>query len=1159
MILKINLLLAILLCSLFSFAQEKMVVVNSDTTYYDVMPDSLEFGILKEFYNSTGGTKWKIKTNWLNGRTSADFAKWYGVKVINGDVAEIVLTSNNLTGMIPSSIYSLDGLEGLWLEGNNLTEQIRAKKSVLRSGFAASLVIPGVEKNLPVWALGVTNATKDVSVDWRKASPSTTALSGSTSSVNTGTAVAIDGCGGIAFYARHTGIDKNYQLNLYSATGVRLTNDINDSPLRALDGVPGSTEMQIVKVPTKTDEWYVIYSLFGGLCGESSVYCKATIVYAKVKYNNGVLTINKNERQILIGSAKSYIHGKAVSRKAGIDSTKHYLYLVERDPNDVDPKMRVHRFTISNTGIALTQSSFWFNSKFWFLSISGSSVELSPDETKLAISNRNESNWKDKSRNYQDIFLFDLNNFSNPTNNPAVINIPDLWVQPDNIVIKRETQLRNFYIKGSAKTRPCFRYLRNKLGKIEFSPSGQYLYVTGGGYPKIAAGQTPSGTYSTYLLQIDLWSVSNGQYDVRIQNQQGVNVSGSDCQGTSIASAGDNFNPIGSIESSFDGNLYFSKGNQGYLFVLPNPNAPMPQKIDPVDVNLAISGSPNILLAGGARSAGFPENIDGYDYVQGKNMPDAQFTLDKSTLGTNVSVTLTVTNYRVGAVYTVDWGDMIIETFTTSTKSHTYATQGNRQVSLKSTEQGCDGTETKPIFVKPCNLSVKFSLSKSQVKPTEKFEIEIQNFSGAFTYIVNLGNGYQTVMETATQTFSYPTSNTYTITVSIINMYGCLATQTKNIVVLPPVALCTTVMPLSPGTFKLDKFSGQIVFAPQDNCLPAQSVSCIEGKVESAQLTNVVSASATTFSDDWGYGFSGTPVRSEIDYENGQRGRWRAKDSYVFNTPINYQINDRNYLAGRFTLSGFNWQSPDVNKKAGWILTNQITKYSAHGEPLEELNALGIASTAKIGYHESVPYLIAQNASYEKVMFESFENVYGEDQNLLEENVALSGGRSTVAHSGKYALTLVNSFVSRSINTSSFDTQVRFWARGDISAATVSVTSTSSTVFPSVIKKISQSGEWSLWESVMPAETAGNKIKINKLGGGEILIDDVRIQPVNAEMTCYVYDPRTLILLAVFDDQHFALFYQYNDEGKLVRKRIETERGIKTVQETQYNTPVTDK
>ncbi|PHR22563.1 MAG: hypothetical protein COA38_17845 [Fluviicola sp.] len=70
-----------------------------------------------------------------------------------------------------------------------------------------------------------------------------------------------------------------------------------------------------------------------------------------------------------------------------------------------------------------------------------------------------------------------------------------------------------------------------------------------------------------------------------------------------------------------------------------------------------------------------------------------------------------------------------------------------------------------------------------------------------------------------------------------------------------------------------------------------------------------------------------------------------------------------------------------------------------------------------------------------------------------------------------------------------------------------------------------------------------------------IWIDDYRFQPLDAQMVTYVYDTNTLRLIASFDDQHFGLFYVYNAEGKLVRKLIETERGIKTITETLYNTP----
>jgi hypothetical protein len=70
-----------------------------------------------------------------------------------------------------------------------------------------------------------------------------------------------------------------------------------------------------------------------------------------------------------------------------------------------------------------------------------------------------------------------------------------------------------------------------------------------------------------------------------------------------------------------------------------------------------------------------------------------------------------------------------------------------------------------------------------------------------------------------------------------------------------------------------------------------------------------------------------------------------------------------------------------------------------------------------------------------------------------------------------------------------------------------------------------------------------------------LYVDDVKFQPKDAQVSCFVYDVATLRLLTQFDDQHFGVYYQYNDEGKLVRKMVETEKGMKTIQESQYNSP----
>ena len=63
--------------------------------------------------------------------------------------------------------------------------------------------------------------------------------------------------------------------------------------------------------------------------------------------------------------------------------------------------------------------------------------------------------------------------------------------------------------------------------------------------------------------------------------------------------------------------------------------------------------------------------------------------------------------------------------------------------------------------------------------------------------------------------------------------------------------------------------------------------------------------------------------------------------------------------------------------------------------------------------------------------------------------------------------------------------------------------------------------------------------------------DDLRIHPFNAEMKSYVYDPVTMRLMAQLDENNYATFYEYDEEGILIRVKKETERGIKTIHETR--------
>jgi len=52
-------------------------------------------------------------------------------------------------------------------------------------------------------------------------------------------------------------------------------------------------------------------------------------------------------------------------------------------------------------------------------------------------------------------------------------------------------------------------------------------------------------------------------------------------------------------------------------------------------------------------------------------------------------------------------------------------------------------------------------------------------------------------------------------------------------------------------------------------------------------------------------------------------------------------------------------------------------------------------------------------------------------------------------------------------------------------------------------------------------------------------------------MKSYVYDPVNLRLISELDANNYAAFYEYDEEGTLIRTKVETREGIKTLTETR--------
>jgi hypothetical protein len=94
------------------------------------------------------------------------------------------------------------------------------------------------------------------------------------------------------------------------------------------------------------------------------------------------------------------------------------------------------------------------------------------------------------------------------------------------------------------------------------------------------------------------------------------------------------------------------------------------------------------------------------------------------------------------------------------------------------------------------------------------------------------------------------------------------------------------------------------------------------------------------------------------------------------------------------------------------------------------------------------------------------------------------------------------------------------------------------------------------WQKVegaftVPSTLTGASLLLGSDSGVNVYFDDIRIHPFNADMKSYVYDQQTLRLMAELDENNYATFYNYDEEGQLVRVKKETIQGIKTIKETR--------
>ncbi|HSH65128.1 MAG TPA: hypothetical protein VLB84_04865, partial [Bacteroidia bacterium] len=151
--------------------------------------------------------------------------------------------------------------------------------------------------------------------------------------------------------------------------------------------------------------------------------------------------------------------------------------------------------------------------------------------------------------------------------------------------------------------------------------------------------------------------------------------------------------------------------------------------------------------------------------------------------------------------------------------------------------------------------------------------------------------------------------------------------------------------------------------------------------------TAILNADAKEFSEEWGL-FCKCGIQEGQPYNpytKGTRGNWRPFKSYVQLTgrtqdKLNGNTNVRE--DGIYTSYIPFWKPPVVKNTTdpwqksveNWQMVSEVSIYSPYGMELENKDALGIYSSAVYGYNNSLPLVVAANAKYKEIAFDSFED-----------------------------------------------------------------------------------------------------------------------------------------------------------------------------------------
>lgn len=347
------------------------------------------------------------------------------------------------------------------------------------------------------------------------------------------------------------------------------------------------------------------------------------------------------------------------------------------------------------------------------------------------------------------------------------------------------------------------------------------------------------------------------------------------------------------------------------------------------------------------------------------------------------------------------------------------------------------------------------------------------------------------------------------------------------------------------------------------------------------------------------------PATIPNPYLAGTQGNWRKKKDVVYldeRTNASAKTNIRtdgyyktyepywdNSVAGT-------WQTT-ANTATKWTMTSEVTNYSPDGMLIESRDALdryaAVLYRSNLGSgSKTQPVAVANNAKLRQIGNEGFEDYgYGNVDdyagtcplphwNFFQSDVLYID--TTQYHTGKRSLKLTTSQEALSENSifkpdnyadayackecvipfypDSGRYVISAWIKTDAAKTdlgnrkgSIEVTYGGNTQRDILRPSGPIIEGWQRVEgTVYIAQSAKNiKVVLKPSATETTWFDDIRIHPFSSSMKSFVYDFYTLKLASELDENNYATFYEYDEQGAVKRVKRETEKGIVTVKETR--------